>query len=86
MNMDGTWGFGNKDSYSRNKLIAFTAKELNEYKIAIEYFNKVKSYLSEQIESRINDRHWKEYVESDKKRLHKIQSEIDEIKTTHNNV
>ena len=86
MNMDGTWGFGNKDSYSRNKLIAFTAKELNEYKIAIEYFNKVKSYLSEQIESRINDRHWKEYVESDKKRLHKIQSEINKIKTTHNNV
>jgi hypothetical protein len=83
MDMDGTWGFGNKDSYSRNRLIAFTANEMGDYAIALEYFEKVKSFLNENIESRKNDRHWKKYVDWDIKRLQTIQSTVDKIKTTH---
>jgi len=86
MDMDGTWGFGNKDSYSRNRLIAFTASEMREYRIGLEYLQKIKSFLNEKIDSRKNDRHWKEYIEWDTKRLKTIQNTIDKIKTTHNNV
>mgnify|MGYP000132372863 CR=1 FL=1 len=85
MDMEGTWGFGNKDSYSRNRLVALVANEMKKYEIALKYFDKVKSYLNEQIESRENERHWKDYVELDKKRLQEIQRTINKIKTTHNN-
>ena len=47
-NMKGTWGFGNKNSPMRNKLLAFTAIELKKYTIATEKLKLLFKFYSKE--------------------------------------
>jgi len=48
MDMDGTWGFGNKNSPNRNRLLAYTAIELGSYNFAIEKLKFISEFYQEQ--------------------------------------
>ena len=47
-NMKGTWGFGNKNSPMRNRLLAFTAIELKKYTIATEKLKLLFEFYSKE--------------------------------------
>lgn len=50
VDMENTWGFGNFDSASRNELIAYTAIELNQTKLAQKKLNELLKFYKSQLE------------------------------------
>ncbi len=71
-NMQGTWGFGNKNSPMRNRLLAFTAIELKKYAIATEKLKLLLEFYSTQYKSTKYEYYLKKMVE--------IETQINEIK------
>ncbi|MFI2744340.1 DUF4304 domain-containing protein [Zhouia sp. PK063] len=74
--MDGTWGFGNFDSASRNELIAYTAIELGQTDLAVQKLNRLIDFNEKQYEIMKYDYYLAQ--------IGNIKKEIDRIKTTHN--
>ncbi len=50
VDMENTWGYGNFESANRNELIAYTALELNQKKLALEKLNKLLEFYKVQLE------------------------------------
>ncbi|RLD55337.1 MAG: hypothetical protein DRJ01_16790 [Bacteroidetes bacterium] len=72
IDMDGTWGFGNFDSTSRNELIAYVAFELGQTELAVEKLNRLIDFYREQFENMKYDYYLQQ--------IKKTEKEIERIK------
>ena len=78
IDMNGTWGFGRFDSANRAELVAYTAFELDDIDLCLAKLDELLEFYKEQKE-KIGFEYYDEQIKF-------TQSEIERIKTTHNNV
>jgi len=76
IDMKGTWGYGNMDSPSRNKFIAYTAIELGKIEFAIDKLQRVINFSKEQYDRTKYAYHLEQikYLENEIKKINEIQT------------